>query len=211
MNTTCVDKYIDKYWMLKCPDRLSVSEVNQQVYMLFHQMFILGNEYQTRMTAKMEKEKTQQKKQSRGFAMQEECQKFKHRGMKFVKSSMVNEIEGKTYLHRRMKSSQQHHRRYKSTEWVQFDYSDYHGQRGSTGHKPFYSPRGPTPVRTRHRQRPQSLGDYYFSETNLHAGDKHLRHPPIDCARSNQSHLRSPNSLDFRNHPEDEESMSNVS
>ena len=62
VNRTCVDQYIDKYWMLKCPDRLSVSEVNQQVYMLFHQMFILGNEYQTKINAKMEKEKTNQKK-----------------------------------------------------------------------------------------------------------------------------------------------------
>lgn len=153
VNTSFVDKYIDKYWMLKCPDRLSVSEVNQQVYMLFHQMFILGNEYQTRMNAKMEEERTEKKKQHHRAASQEDCQKFKHRGMKFVKSSMVNEIQGKTYLHRRTKYSQQYHRRFKSTESMQLDYYDYTGQRGSGGHQQFYSPRYQT-TRAKHRQRP---------------------------------------------------------
>lgn len=61
-NTTLIDKYLDNYWMVKCPDTYSVSDVNQAVYTLFHQIFIIGNEAQE---VKAKEEEIRRKQQIR--------------------------------------------------------------------------------------------------------------------------------------------------
>jgi hypothetical protein len=40
VNKTMMDDYIDEYWIFNCPDNYSVTKINEQIYSLFHQLFI---------------------------------------------------------------------------------------------------------------------------------------------------------------------------
>ena len=40
INDSYIDRYIDQYFIMNCPETHSISEINQSVYHLIHQLFI---------------------------------------------------------------------------------------------------------------------------------------------------------------------------
>jgi len=41
MNHNPIDDYIDNFWLMNCPDSYSVGQINQSVYNMLHQLFLL--------------------------------------------------------------------------------------------------------------------------------------------------------------------------
>ena len=46
INKTPIDQYIDRFFIINCPETVSISHVESQTYNLFHRIFLQVNEQQ---------------------------------------------------------------------------------------------------------------------------------------------------------------------